>query len=169
MNNPPNMRLPTDPGDNRIGVRLDDTGSRPVEQPLADRSETLELLEETIQVSKRDVRSGLVRVSTHTESFEETAEITLDRSVVDVERVPIGLIVDVAPTVRTEGDTTIVPVVEERFVVVKQLYLKEELHIRRRVETEVSRTPVVLRRQIAVVERIGADGHVNAEDAKPKA
>ena len=78
-------------------------------------------------------------------------------------RVPVNRLVDAVPGVRTEGDVTIVPVLEERFVIVKQLYLKEELHIRHRVETTVERVPVTLRRQTATVERVDADGRVTVE------
>jgi hypothetical protein len=40
--------------------------------------------------------------------------------------------VEEVPMARREGDTTILPVVEERFVVMKQFWLKEEVRIRRR-------------------------------------
>ena len=66
---------------------------------------------------------------------------------------PVGCIVETAPDVRTEGDLTIVPVVEEVLVVEKRLVLKEELHIRRTSQTEVVEVPVTLRKQRAVVER----------------
>lgn len=50
-----------------------------------------------------------------------------------------------APEIRTEGDVTIVPVLEEVLVVEKRLVLKEELHIRRRVAAEtVEITPFEL-------------------------
>jgi hypothetical protein len=45
-------------------------------------------------------------------------------------------VVETAPEIRTEGDVTIAPVVEKVFVVEKRLVLEEELHIRRRVETD---------------------------------
>ena len=48
-----------------------------------------------------------------------------------VERVPVDQFVDEAPQVRTEGDVTIIPVLEERYVLEKRLVLVEELHIRR--------------------------------------
>lgn len=134
------------------------------------RSDTLSLLEEVLSISKREVVTGTVRVSTRTEVHDEVAEVTVDRNVVDVTRVAVGRVVDVAPTVRTEGGVTIVPVLEERFVVVKQLVLKEELHIRHRVETDVERVPIQLRRQRAVVERVGRDGRAVVEtvpDADP--
>ena len=115
------------------------------------------MLEETLSVSKRSVRTGSVRVSTRTETHEELAEAMLQHGVVDITRVPMDRVVDSAPSVRTEGDTTIVPVVEERLVVTKQLVLVEELHLRRRVKQEVTRTPVTLRRQHVEVERLDAE------------
>ena len=123
-------------------------------------SETVVLVQEALDVSKREVMTGSVRVTTRTETTETTADITLDRTVADVTRVPVGRLVEEPPAVRTEGDTTIVPVFEERYVVVKQLYLTEELHIRHRVQPVVSHVPVQLRRQTAVVERLDADGHL---------
>ena len=121
-------------------------------------TETLPILEETMTVSKRQVVTGLVRVSTVTETRDEIAEVALDRNVVDVTRVPIGTRIEVAPAVRTEGDTTIVPVVEERLVVTKQLFLVEELHIRHHIEHEVAHRSVPLRRQQVKIERLDASG-----------
>ena len=119
---------------------------------------TLRVVEERLSVAKRRIRGDVVRVSTTTEVVDEVVKIELDRYRVEVTRVPVGQIVDEAPLARSEGGTTIIPVVEERFVVVKQLFLKEELHIRHVVEREVVNEIVSLRRQRAVVERSGADG-----------
>ncbi len=121
-------------------------------------TETLQLLDESMSVSKRQVVTGHVTVTTRTEIRDEVAEIALNRHHVDVTRVPVGRIVEGHPTVRTEGDTTIVPVVEERYIVVKQIYLKEELHIRHIVDREVVTTPVQLRRQHADIERRDGEG-----------
>ncbi len=133
-------------------------GSSVESRAIGDETEILQLLDETMSVSKRQVVTGHVTVTTRTEVRDEVAEIALNRHHVDVTRVPVGRIVEAHPTVRTEGDTTIVPVVEERYIVVKQIYLKEELHIRHIVEREVVTAPVQLRRQHAVVERHDADG-----------
>lgn len=127
-------------------------------------SATIPLAEETLQVSRRDVVTGTVRVSTRTEVGQETADVTLARTVAEVTRVPVGRLVEEPPAVRTEGDVTIVPVFEERFVVVKQLYLTEELHIRHGVQQVVSHTSVPLRRQTAIIERLDADGRVVPDD-----
>lgn len=132
--------------------------------PTPAKAGELLLLEEALQVGKRQVITGTVRISTTTETHQELAEVSLDRSVVEVTRVPIGKLVEAAPPVRTENETTIVPVMEERFVVVKQLFLKEELHIRHQVERELKQTTVALRRQVATVERVDASARTASDD-----
>lgn len=125
------------------------------------------LMEEAVSVAKREVTTGTVRVTTRTSTCEEIAEATLKQDAVEVIRVPVDLPVDTIPPVRTEGETTIFPVVEERLVVSKQLVLVEELHIRRRIEQEVVRTPVQLRRQNAVIERLGEEGSAASHGNQP--
>ena len=72
----------------------------------------------------------------------------------------MNCLIEEAPEIRTEGDTMIIPVVEERLIVVKQLFLKEEVHIRHRTEREAVRENVELRRQCTVVRRVGPDGRI---------
>jgi stress response protein YsnF len=78
----------------------------------------------------------------------------------------VDRVVSEAPAVRTEGDVTIVPVLEEVLFVEKRLVLKEELHIRRTATTETVEVPVTLRRQRAVIERVdaGASPDTNEEN-----
>ena len=116
-------------------------------------AEIIPILEEELDVSKRTVRTGTVRVETSTTIVDEIASALLETSNVEVVRVPVGREIDEAPQVRTEGDTTIVPVLEEVLVVQKRLILKEELHITRRVTTEQVDVPVPLRKQTATVTR----------------
>jgi stress response protein YsnF len=119
--------------------------------------EVIPLVDEIASISKREVVTGRVRVRTVTETLEELAHADVQRETVEVTRVPVGRMVETAPEIRTEGDVTIVPVLEEVLVVEKRLVLKEELHIRRQVETESVEVPVELRKQRAVVERISPD------------
>ena len=122
-----------------------------------DGREAIQLVEEQLTIGKRVIAGGTVRVSTRTERHDEIAEATLDRAEVDVERVPINRAIEVAPPVRHEGDTMIVPVIEERLVVTKQLYLVEELHIHQRTTQHTEKHAVSLRRQHAVIERVVTD------------
>jgi stress response protein YsnF len=60
--------------------------------------------------------------------------------------------VDTAPEPRYEGDTLIIPVVEEMLVTEKRLLLREEVRITRRQRTEQAEIRDVLRREIVDVE-----------------
>src|SRR5215210_5137780 len=111
-------------------------------------------VEEELRVSKQQVVKGRVRVRTVVDTVEEVAREALQSETVEVSRVPIDREVTEAPAVRSEGDVTIVPVLEEVLVVEKRLVLKEELHLRRKVETETFEAPVTLRKQRVEVERL---------------
>jgi uncharacterized protein (TIGR02271 family) len=119
--------------------------------------ERIPLVEEEMRLDKREVTTGRVRIRTEVEEVQETARIALDDQEVEVERVPVGRPVETAPAIRTEGDTTIIPILEEVVVVEKRLVLKEELHVRRRHRTETVEVPITLRKQRATVERVAAD------------
>jgi len=62
--------------------------------------------------------------------------------------------IDEAPEIRHEGDTTIIPVLEEVLVVEKRLILREELHIIRRREEHRDPQKVTLRKENVEVERV---------------
>jgi uncharacterized protein (TIGR02271 family) len=126
--------------------------------------EALPLLQEELRVEKRTVATGKVRVRTIVDTVEEMARAELDEERLEVTRVPIGREVSAPPSIRTEGDVVIVPVMEEVLVVEKRLVLKEELHIRRHVVQENFEVPVTLRKQRAVVERVTADGRTLPRD-----
>lgn len=123
----------------------------------------LPLVEEEARIEKRLVSTGKVRIRTLVETVEENVQGDLETEEVEVTRVPVDRVVTEAPQVRTEGEVTIVPVLEEVLFVEKRLVLKEELHIRRHVTTETVDVPVTLRRERASVEREGGDGHNRGE------
>ncbi len=123
--------------------------------------EVIPLVQEDITITKRLVETGRVRVSTHVEEVTETIAAELMREDVLVERVPIDQTIEAVPDVRWEGDTFIVPVVEEVLVVEKRLVLKEEVRIRPRKSVERVEKPVVVRRTVASVERSGPRGDGN--------
>ncbi len=126
-------------------------------QGAISETEVIPLAEEELRVGKRQVTTGKVRVSTKVDVVEELARATLDTETVEVTRVPVDRMVDEAPSIRTENDVTIIPILEEVLVVEKRLVLKEELHVRKRTTAQEFEAPVQLRKQSAVVERIPAD------------
>lgn len=139
----------------RWGITM--TVDQPDELRLLPEPDTLRLVEEVAHLDRREVQTGRVRVSTHTKTVEEVAHAELHGEAVEVTRVPVNRpVTGVPPTMRQEGDVTIVPVFEEVLVVETRLVLKEELHIRKRATVEVVEVPVTLRQQRAIVERLEA-------------
>ena len=118
-------------------------------------AETLPLIDEELRVEKQSVLTGKVRIRSVHDRVEELAQATLKEERVEVTCVPIGLEVEVKPEMRTEGDVTIIPILEEIMIVETRLVLKEELHVRRVVTQEHVEVPVTLRKQRAVIERVG--------------
>jgi uncharacterized protein (TIGR02271 family) len=114
---------------------------------------TLRLLAEELSVTKETRETGRVRISTRTHEREAIIDEDLAREQVEIETVPIARRIDSVPQVRQEGDTTIIPVVEERLIVDRQLVLKEEIRVRRVRTTERHQEKVALRQQEAVVTR----------------
>lgn len=125
------------------------------------RNETviIPIAEEVITTSRREVETGRVRVRTIVEEHEEMVREALTRTEVQVERVPIDVEVSAIPLPRTEGDTLIIPVVEEVLYVRKALVVTEEIRLHRKISTEKVEQPVTVRSQRAVVEREDPDGY----------
>jgi stress response protein YsnF len=115
---------------------------------------TIQLVEESVVVDKERVVTGRVRVSTSSRLVEDIASASLSGVRVEVTRKPVDREIEAVPETRVEGDTTIIPIVEEIVVVEKRLVLVEEIHVRRIETTEDVEVPVTLRKQTATVERI---------------
>jgi len=75
-------------------------------------TEKLPLAEEQAHLEKRRVVTGRVRVHTEVDVLDQAVSGELTAEDVSVRRVPIGRYVETAPGIRTEGELTIVPVLE---------------------------------------------------------
>jgi len=118
------------------------------------------LAEERVSVTKREVETGRVRVQVSVGAREVAVPVELRHDEVEVERVPINKAVSQLPSVRLEGATTIIPVVEEVVVVEKRLVLVEEIHVRRKSVPEVQQIPVLLRSEQVSIDRSGSADQV---------
>jgi len=126
-------------------------------EPKGEEVTVLPIVEETLHISKREVVTGRVRVRTVTDLIEERVRQELSGQHVEVERVPVDVLIErdaAPPEPRTEGDVTIVPILEEVLVVEKRLLLKEELRITCHRTTNVTEVAVPLRKQRAEIERL---------------
>jgi uncharacterized protein (TIGR02271 family) len=121
-----------------------------------DRGEdmVIPVIREEAVVQTRQVERGGVRVHKLVNEREEVIEQPILDEHVDVERIAIGRVVEAAPEVREEGDTLIIPVLEEMLVVEKRLVLKEEIRVTKRRTTDIEQARVVLREEQVEIERI---------------
>jgi uncharacterized protein (TIGR02271 family) len=134
--------------------------------PAAHIEETVvPVIAEELIVGKRAVPTGGIRVNKVVREHEEVVAMPLIKDHVDIRRVVVNRDVDGPMPVRHEGETTIIPIVEEVIVVEKRMRLKEELHITRRTTEEHAEQRVTLQREEAVIERFDAEGRSTLEAA----
>ncbi len=122
--------------------------------------EVIPVIEEELIAGKQAVKTGSVRVRKTVEHSNKIVEMAALQDVVQVNRVRIDRVIDSMPQTREEGDTVIVPVVEEQLIVQKRLVLKEEIHIKRSQTRRKVRHAVTVDREHAVVEKLDASGEV---------
>jgi uncharacterized protein (TIGR02271 family) len=118
-----------------------------------DFPDQLTLVEEQLEISKREIERGSVLIRTHVAERDETATVELQHQDVDVERVPVGREVTSMPSIREEDGVLIVPIVDEELVVGTRLILREELRISRRSRAEKVHRTVRLRSEQAEITR----------------
>ena len=117
------------------------------------RQQVVPVLEERVILGKREVETGRVLVRKRVVEEQQTVEQPLATEDVVVERVAVGRLVDGDVADRQEGDTLIIPVLEEVLVVEKRLMLKEEVRITRKRVEHVGQERVTVRREVVDVER----------------
>ncbi len=118
------------------------------------REPTLTLHAEELQVTRQKRDAGSVSVTVATHHRDHAVDETLTSTGVDVRHVQVGRVVDQMPQSRQEGDTLIIPVVEE--VVVVRYLIREEIHLIRTTDTRRHQEIVSLRTEQAVVKRSDA-------------
>jgi uncharacterized protein (TIGR02271 family) len=119
----------------------------------------LPVIEESLQIRKEVVDQGGVKVSKRVETREQLVDELLRSEHVEIERRPINTAIadDAVPGVRQEGDTLIVPVIEEVLISVKRLVLVEEVRITRTQKTHHKQQTFSLRKEQIEVERLAAE------------
>jgi uncharacterized protein (TIGR02271 family) len=172
---PPALMVRQDKSTYSLEGRFDDLpsdGQTPDDKEFADsaslhtdRAEmVIPVIAEEAQVRKERRITSKVRLRKIVHHEEQTVDEPLLKEQVSVERVAIDRWVDEAPPIRNEGDTLIVPVVEEVLVVEKRLRLREEVRLTWRHEEEHEPQHLVVRREEVSVERVPAG---EGDDAAP--
>jgi stress response protein YsnF len=107
-----------------------------------------------------EVNRGKVVVDKRVELVPHEAHVDVGTDRVDVERVPIGEEVDTPPQVRQEGDTLVVPVVEEVLVVTKRYRIIEEVRVTKYRDVQTETFHEELRREVLTVTEEDVDGNI---------
>ena len=111
------------------------------------------LVEETLSIGKKQVEAERLKVRVSVKERHDLVPVELHQDALQIERVPKNIPVSELPSVRHEGNLTIIPVVEEEVVIEKRLVLVEEIHVLRTSTTSTEQVPVVLRSEEAKIER----------------
>ena len=134
-----------DADESSIAAHSEKSASQPLIVPV---------IEEALTVQKRMVDQGGYRISKVVTHRQETVDEALLSRTVLVEQLPIGRLLPSMeiPATRQEGNTLIIPVVEEVLVTEKRLMLKEELHITQTDAMFRNPVEVTLRSETVLVE-----------------
>lgn len=130
---------------------------------VTDPLTVLQLLEERIDVAVERVDAGALRVRIVVDESVENAAVDLVSTEVRPTVVARNVEVDERREPYADGEDLVVPVYEERAVVVRKLFLKEEVRLTRIRHVQQQPLDVSLRRERAVVERQQPDGSWLAE------
>ncbi len=118
-------------------------------------SQVIPLIAEEIQVGKKQVETGRVHVRRETEEHVQTVTVPLTDVRWEVEHVPIDQVIAAQPEIRHVGETIIFPMVEERMVVRRELWLREEVHVRKVSSTVEKSAEFPVKRDVLVESRTG--------------
>lgn len=112
------------------------------------------IVSEELRVERRQRETGRVRVTKKVRETSERVDEPIFQERVHIDRVPINRVIDHPVAERHEGDTLIIPVLEETFVVEKRLVLKEELHVTKERVEKHKPQKVTLRHEEVSVDRL---------------
>ncbi len=130
---------------------LFDVEPEPPQPSTMDDMVSFPIIEEQLAVGKRTIETAKVTLEKHVHEYQEALDVPLAVRSYDIERVVFNQPVDLAPSIRQEGDTTIYPIIEEQLVLTMQLILKEELRVTKRdTERRDTRTVTLKRESIEV-------------------
>ncbi len=124
------------------------------------------VMQEELQVGRRTVDTGSgVRLNKTVSEEVWRIDDTLDQQTLDIEHVPVNAwVLGDPPVNRYEGNTLVLPVLEEVLVVEKRLRLTEEIRITAKSHQQPVSERVVLRKEHVSTERFAAGESHDSND-----
>jgi uncharacterized protein (TIGR02271 family) len=121
--------------------------------------ETIEVVEEDIQIGKRAVETGGVRVSSHVREVPVEKEVRLREEHVTIERRPVDRPATEADLRNLREETIEVRETREEPVIAKEARVVEEIRVRKDAEERSQKVQDTVRRTEVEVEQLGGNGH----------
>jgi len=117
-------------------------------------SSSIPVMQEKVEVGKKTIEKGRVKISKIVKEESEVLNLPTTSEQVHIRRVPVNKIVEDAPeSIRYEGDTMIIPVLQEVTIVEKKLLLVEEIHVTKTSVTSEETKEITLRKEEINIER----------------
>lgn len=123
-----------------------------------DKGIVIPVVQEQLIIDKEVVETARVHIRTRVHEEEATVNLPVAAEHYEVRHVPVDKVYQVAPPVRYEGDTLVVPVIEEIVVVEKRYKVVEELHLVKHTTSTPFMQQITLQKEQVTVERISSDG-----------
>jgi uncharacterized protein (TIGR02271 family) len=143
-----------EPGGTPSEPRNEERLPKPETHRYAEDEKVIPVVEEQLEVERRRVPRGKVLIHKKVDADQITVDEPVLHEWYDIERVPVNRLIDEPVEPYYEGDTFILPVLEEVVVVEKKLLLREEVRVRRKRETERDPQKVSVRRERIDFERV---------------
>jgi uncharacterized protein (TIGR02271 family) len=125
--------------------------------------ETIEVVEEDLQVGKRAVETGGVRVSSHVREVPVEEEVHLREERVHIDRRPVNRPATTADINNAFREDTIeVSEVREEPIIAKEARVVEEIHVHKDVEERTEKVRDTVRRTEVDVEQVGKTGRTGS-------
>jgi uncharacterized protein (TIGR02271 family) len=128
-------------------------------QPLV-----IPVIEESVKVQTHVRETGTVEIHKTVQERTEIVDQLLHAEEVAIERMAINRVVEEPLPIRHEGDTTIIPLLEEVLVIEKRLVLREEVHIRKLHKEVHDPQEVLLREERVEIVRKPGSGQGSRQD-----
>ena len=141
-------------GTYHLSLRLSTLESNAQLQEAGDAT-VIPVIQEEAHIAAQATERGRVRITKRVHTHEETVDTPLRQERVQVERVPVAQIVESPVTMHYDGDTLVIPVMEEILVVEKRLLLKEEVRVTKYIGEAHHQDSITVRAEEVDVERTG--------------
>lgn len=118
-----------------------------------EQTHRFDVIQEQVQVDKQVIETGVVHITKRVSEDRQIVNLPSSREEITVERIARNQYVETPPSVRYEGDTMIIPVLQEVIVTQKKILLVEEVYVTRHQVHEHQSQEVVLRKEAIIIER----------------